>query len=246
VLTGVTLVRNGDKLKYPWRQCIYSLAKLCDHVIVNCDPASEDRTLEKIHWLHERMKNTAVSVLHSTWDMGITMGEELATQANKILPLVSKKTDWIVYMQADEMIHEKDFYFLKEYLGQLPANVSQVELYRTYFWKNLKRRAPAHETWLGRIFRPGTHVVGGDGMYLVRRSGGVQRAPYWIYHYSRMGQEEDVTARIRNLDHMFHPEDEVANFAPFKYDEADTLVGYTGTHPHGIEEFYGKCTNYRG
>jgi len=129
---------------------------------------------------------------------------------------------------------------LLRYLQQLPSNISQVELFRTYFWKDLQHRLPREEIWLGRIFRPKTHKVGGDGMWLIRYKGDVVRLDKFIYHYSRLGDEKDITKRIRTLDKMFHDDEVIKGFKDFSYKEAsfNELLEYKGTHPLGVKEFY--------
>ncbi len=237
MITGISLIRNGVKFGYPFEMAITSLAQLCSEVLVNVDPG-QDKTLETLRGLKNRFPH--IQLIETTWDMKNTGdGSELAKQANLLLP--SAKNEWIVYMQADEMIHQKDMIGLKEFLRGVPENYSQVELYRTYFWENLRTRLLSDEIWLGRIFRNGTNTVGGDGMWLNRHSGDAIRSPYWIYHYSRMGLEHKVNNRLRNLDSLFHDKEVVESFKPFSY-SADSkgkeLVKYHGSHPEGIEAFY--------
>lgn len=240
-LTGITLVRNGERLGYPYKECINSLLNLCDEVVVNTDPnfPNYDGTADEINNLrfsHPNGKN--LIWFTSNWDMSNTGdGSELAKQANKILPYVID-SDWIIYLQADELIHEKDMHHLRTYLEKVPSSVSQVELFRTYFWKDLDTRAPEHELYLGRVFKSGTHTIGGDGMYLIREQGEVIRSLYTIYHYSRMGPEEKVIKRVKNLDSLFH--DNIEDTPTFSYNTETTLVNFSGTHPQGIQEFYNK------
>lgn len=238
-ITGITLIRNGVKLGYPFELCIRQLCKLCDEVIINCGD-SDDKTLETLFGL-QKFYSKKIRIIETKWDMSNTGdGKELATQINNVLPEASG--EWIVYMQADELIHDKDVHSIKEFLHHQPINISQVELYRTYFWENLQTRLQTEEIWLGRIFRKETHEVGGDGMYLIRHSGDVIRSPYWIYHYSRIGNEDKVNTRLRNLDSLFHSEEVVKSFKPFSYKEdskGKNIIKYAGTHPEGVSQFYG-------
>lgn len=236
MITGVTLIKNGNMLGYPWKHCISSMLSACEQVIVNCDPG-EDNTLEELSVM---AKLWPIQVVVSRWDMKNTGdGRELARQINNILPLV--QTDWTLYLQADELIHERDASYLNELTDNISSNISQIELWRTYFWESLQRRHRQHEISLGRLFRTGTHTVGGDGMFLIRNSGEVFRSGVDIYHYSRMGNEEDVTKRIRTLDLLFHDEKKVETFPAFTYNGVDPadLITYYGPHPRGIKEFYG-------
>lgn len=235
-LTGISLIRNGNKLNYPFIQCFNSLTNLCDQVIINIDYSDgSDKTLETIAEKVTDLKKT--TIVSSKWNMSNTGdGRELAKQINLLLPFVD--SEWIIYLQADELIHEKDVQLIREYLKELPPEISQVELYRTYFWKDLDTRAENHEIWLGRIFRQGTHTVGGDGMYLNRNNGEVIRSPFWIYHYSRIGTEEQIDNRIKTLDRLFHDEETVQHFSTFSFNQSVRTVPFTGTHPHDVVQFF--------
>jgi hypothetical protein len=231
-LTGVTLVKDGNTLGYPFVQNLRSLAELCDEVLVNVGYGSDD-TIASVFQLQRYYPS--IRVFQNGWDMKNTGdGSELAKQANIVLNFA--QSDWVIYLQADELIHEDDMHSLRIYLDSVPSSVTQIELLRTYFWGDLQHRAPKYEIYLGRIFRTGTHTVGGDGMYLVRNKGEIQRSPYFIYHYSRIGPEDKVAARVKNLDRLFH--DDVSTTPTFTYNTEVNLVHYVGTHPHGIEEFY--------
>lgn len=238
-LTGVTLIRKGNELNYPWKECITSLSKLCDEVIVNADVDNSDGTVDELKGLSLLLPN--IKIIYTSWDMSNTGdGRELAKQINDILPLVT--TDWVVYMQADELIHEEDHVRVRDFITERSENVKQVELYRTYFYSDLQHRARQWEIWLGRIFRTGTHLVGGDGMYIVpvEKHTAIVRLPVFIYHYSRLGPEEKIQRKMKELDSLFHSEEVVSTIKPFKYDTEVQLDYYNGTHPEGIESFYGK------
>jgi hypothetical protein len=236
-ITGLTLVRNGNELNYPWKQCILQLCQICDYVLVNCG-YSTDHTAEHMHELCRDKPKIQYDFIE--WDMNNSGdGRELALQANKLLPFVA--TEWVLYLQADEFIHEKDRKIILDTVTCAPDHVSQIELYRTYFWESLTNRALPQEVYLGRIFRNGTHEIGGDGMHLNRFSGDVCRLDdVWIYHYSRMGSEDEITKRIRNLDRLFHEEESIKTFAPFSYKSlsSQNLVPYNGSHPKYAKEFY--------
>lgn len=237
MITGITLIRNGQKLGYPWELCIRSMLSCCEQVIINCDIADDDT----FNQLCELEKDYPIHIYVSKWNMKNTgNGEELAIQANKLLPMV--QSDWVLYLQADELIHEDDGKYLSDLTDNIPANYSQIEFWRTYFWESITRRNSKYELYLGRLFRTGTHVVGGDGMHLIRGHGDVWRTNKMIYHYSRMGDEQLINQRIKTLDGLFHEESIVKQMPVFSYNNVDPsdLMPYTGKHPEGIIERYGK------
>lgn len=245
LLTGVTLIRNGNDLNYPWKACIKQLCTICDDVIVNYGE-STDNTEEELIALQKELK---FRIYKYKWDMSNTGdGRELAQQVNNILPHVYSK--WVLYLQADEFVHENDKNSLRFLLETTPQQVDQVELYRTYFW-GWDKRAPQYEIFLGRVFRRDTHEVGGDGMYIKRKDnhkGIIIRSGIPIYHYSRVGSEEEITKRVRNLDTLFHPRETVNSFPNFQFGfVADNdIVPFNGTHPKYIKEFISNAkTNNR-
>lgn len=223
-LTGITLIRNGNKFNYPYKECIKQLSTICSEVIVNVGDSDDDTSVIEVPG--------RVRIFNSKWDMSNTGdGRELARQANLLLPLVT--TEWILYLQADEFVIDQ----LSDYLNTLPINITQVELFRTYFYRDLNTRLASEELFLGRVFRRSTHLIGGDGMHLDRLSGDVIRTNINIYHYSRIGTEEQIDKRIKNLDRLFHEPEQVQNFSTFKY-QTTGLISYEGIHPVGIKEFY--------
>lgn len=233
MLEGITLIRNGNHLKYPWKECIKQLSLCCNQVIVNCGD-SFDNTFEDLKALSFELDN--VTPICERWDMKNTgNGYELARQINLELSLTA--LPWVLYLQADEFIHEQDIDKLRSLLDTLPNNITQIELYRTYFW-GWDYRAPKYELYLGRVFRKGTHLVGGDGMYLIRQTGDIYRTDIPIYHYSRVGTEEEITRRVRNLDTLFHDQKEIDTFKPIRYTDLrqEELIPFQGTHPKYIKE----------
>lgn len=247
-LTGLTLIKDGDRLGYPWQLCIKNMAKVCDTIEVAVGNSSDD-TVEQALRLTQEIRSPEIMLHLREWNMQNTGdGSELAKQANEALAHATG--EWILYLQADEFIHEEDHQKLRDLIEAQPENVDQIELYRTYFWGDLQTRAPQFEIYLGRVFRNGRYSVGGDGMHIVpnRNSGSIVRSEIPIYHYSRIGDESIVTTRIRNLDQLFLDTETINQFENFTYAELseEELVSYTGTHPEGIKEFYSGERNSNG
>jgi glycosyltransferase involved in cell wall biosynthesis len=235
-LTGISLISSGESLAYPREKCVINLCEQCDEVILNVDRKSKDKTCQKARELQKEYPN--LDLVFSSWDFSNTGdGSELAKQAN--VALEAATGDWIIYLQADEFLLDEDIPPLKKIISELDPTYTQIELWRTYFYKNLQTRLPKEELYLGRIFKRNTHEVGGDGMFLVRKSGRVYRTDYKIYHFSRIGTEQEITKRVRQLDTMFHEKEIVASFEPFVYNNTE-VENYLGNHPKGIKEFYNE------
>lgn len=235
MLTGLTLIRNGNRLKYPWKACIKQLLHICDEVVVGLGQSDDGTLYDLCNMAHN---DSRIKIHYSEWNLeNKHLGSELAIQTNLALSLATQP--WVLYLQADEFIGEWERDFIRNKITTASNNISQFELYRTYFWGDLQHRAPEHELYLGRIFKRGTHEVGGDGMYLIRHEGEVERLENkLIYHYSRIGTEVEVTQRIRTLDNLFHEQSIINTFKDFSYDEITKLISYNGPHPKEVLEYY--------
>lgn len=98
-VSGFTIVRNAIKLDFPVEASIRSILPLCDEVVVNVG-RSEDETLELVRGI----RDPKIRVLESEWDMSrrnTVLGHEtLRAMRACIHP-------WGVYIQADEVLHER-------------------------------------------------------------------------------------------------------------------------------------------
>jgi hypothetical protein len=259
-VTGILSVSNGTGLRYPFPVVATNLSKLCDNVIVGVDPTfSQDRqTLESLG-----LDN--LCVVDATWDRNNKVGgTEIALQMDNLVSTAQEQgSDWVVVMQADEVVHDGDFKMLRMFLERnLGTEVNGFSTERIYFWKDLNTVRKDWNARLVRIFRPGTYSflaegTSKDGMYSAPILPGEEvTLPYKIYHYSRVDDPKIISTRVRNLDGFFHkeesliPHDEVQvyDFKTREYDNyslvesprevVGDLVSFKGTHPLGILEWY--------
>src|SRR5580658_507301 len=109
-VAGFVFIRNAIKYDYPVREAISSLLPLCDEVIVSIG-SSEDDTAALVRTIHSPI----LKIHNSVWDDSLLEGGEvLAVETNKAFDLVPEDMDWCIYLQADEVIHEKDYSIIRE------------------------------------------------------------------------------------------------------------------------------------
>src|SRR5688572_9895054 len=102
-ISGFTMVKNATKLYYPIKQSIASVLDIVDEFVValgDCD--ADDRTREEILSLN----SSKVKIIDTVWDLKkYPNGMENAHQTDIAKNACSG--DWLIYLQADEVIHEK-------------------------------------------------------------------------------------------------------------------------------------------
>lgn len=102
-ISGFTMVKNAGKLYYPIKESIASILDIVDEFVValgDCDP--DDNTRELILSLG----SPKVKIIDTVWDTEkYPRGMENAHQTD-----IAKEActgDWLFYLQADELVHEK-------------------------------------------------------------------------------------------------------------------------------------------
>ena len=102
-ISGFTFVKNVDKLYYPLKASIESILPLLDEFVIalgDCDPDDQTRNIL------ESIQTDKIKIIDTIWDTETYRnGTEYARQTD-----IAKKActgDWLFYLQADEVIHEK-------------------------------------------------------------------------------------------------------------------------------------------
>ena len=118
MLSGFTLVRNAVKLDFSIVPAIRSLLEVCDEVVVNVGK-SEDDTRDLV----ASVNDPRVRILDTEWDF---------TKKNIMLSIETQRAmdacrgSWGIYIQADEVLHERGVRMLKEKVTEWDGD-SRVE-----------------------------------------------------------------------------------------------------------------------
>jgi hypothetical protein len=110
MLSGFTIVRNAIKLDFPIVPAIQSVLEVCDEVVVNVGK-SEDDTRDLV----ASVKDPRVRILDTEWDF---------TKRNIMLSIETQRAmdacrgTWGIYIQADEVLHERGAHILKEKVAE--------------------------------------------------------------------------------------------------------------------------------
>lgn len=102
-ISGFSFSRNADKLYYPVSEMVRSILPICDEFVIAVgqgDP--DDRTREKI----EAIGDPRIRILDTVWEEQYFKGGII----NALQTDIAKNAcsgDWLFYLQADEVVHEK-------------------------------------------------------------------------------------------------------------------------------------------
>jgi hypothetical protein len=110
MLSGFTIVRNAVKLDFPIVPAIRSVLEACDEVVVNVGK-SEDDTRDLV----AAIDDPRVRILDTEWDF---------SKKNIMLSIETQRAmdacrgSWGIYIQADEVLHERGAHILKEKVAE--------------------------------------------------------------------------------------------------------------------------------
>jgi glycosyltransferase involved in cell wall biosynthesis len=232
-VSGATFVRNAVKFDYPVRESISSILPLCDELVVNVGE-SEDETLDLIR----SMADDRFRIITNAWNEDLrTGGRILSEQTN--LALSECSGDWIFYVQADEVVHERYLEGIRHRMDQY-LGVKDVEgllfgfkhFYGSHFLVKDERGWYQREI---RVIRNGVGIRSWKDAQGFRLNGhklGVVPARAEIYHYGWARDPAIMLSKQKNLDRYWHDNAWIeARYRGGFSIEVKGVQPFTGSHP---------------
>jgi glycosyltransferase involved in cell wall biosynthesis len=249
-ISGFTFVRNALKYDYPVVESLQSMLPLCDEVIVAVG-RSEDDTRDLVAGL----KDPKLRLVDTIWDDSLRQGGRVLAQQTDIA-LSHCRSDWCLYLQADEVLHEAEYDNLLAEIRAVHSD-SRIEalilkyyhFYGSYDYIGAGRQWYRREIRVirntGKViswrdaqgFRRGTET--GEAVKLKAR-----QVNCHVYHYGWVKHPRQQQAKQRGFHQLWHDDAWIAAHIPnqeeFDYNSAQALQRFTEAHPavmhHRIEK----------
>ena len=243
-ITGVTIIKDAIKNDYPIVEAITSILPLVDEMVVSIGQ-SDDGTEDLIKSINSKK----IKIFYSQWDLSLRKGGVvLAEETNKALMHVSNDTDWVFYIQGDEVLHEKYYENIltaaKKYFNNpkvLGLLFDFVHFYATYNYVGDSRRWYNKEV---RIIRHNKNIQAykdAQGFRLSNKKIEVKQIDACINHYGWVKSPAQMIAKQKNVSQFWNEDtDEWRNYLEiedlYNFNDFDSLVKFTGTHPVVMEK----------
>ncbi len=131
MISGFTIIRNGDKLGYPYLEALRSLAPIVDEIVIAMGD-NEDSTQDSIKKLTAQIA-CPIRIVDSPWDpTNLKGGYELSRQTNIALDHCAH--DVCFYIQADEGLDEKEYDIIRNDLLRFKEDPSVDAL--SFHWRH--------------------------------------------------------------------------------------------------------------
>jgi hypothetical protein len=239
-ISGFTFIKDAITYDYPIIEAIQSILPLCDEVIVAVGK-STDETLALI----KNINDPKIKIIETVWDeTQRENGQVLAVETNKAFAAISPSTDWAIYIQADEIIHEQYLPTIKKAMEQYCNNTNIDGLLFNYlhFYGSYDYVATA-SNWYRKEIRI---IKNNKNIYSYKDAQGFRKneneklnvaaIAAYIYHYGWIKDPRAMQLKQENFNKYWHNDawikDNVVAANTFDYASHIKELGiFKGTHP---------------
>ncbi|MDE3250252.1 MAG: glycosyltransferase family 2 protein, partial [Bacteroidota bacterium] len=243
-ITGFTIIKNAVKNDYPVVEAIRSILPVVDEMLVSIGDSSDDT-----EGLINSIGSPKIRIMHSVWDNHLHKGGEvLAIETNKAKAAIAPGSDWLFYIQGDEVIHEQYLDTIKQAALQYKDDprvegllFHYLHFYGTYDYVGDSRQWYNREV---RIIRNDPAILSYRDAQGFRKNGQklkVKPVEAWVYHYGWVKSPQQMFEKQKNVSTLWHESEEawrsIVQKDIFDFNEHfDSLAKFTGTHPAVMQE----------
>jgi hypothetical protein len=258
-ISGFTIGKNISKLYYPMKESIMSILPVVDEfIVVLGDSDSDDTTRAEI----ESIGSSKIKIIDSRWDTAqFPSGTVYAQQTH--LAKENCSGDWLFYIQADEVIHEKYLPAIKKRCSELldDREIEGLVFNYIHFWGDYWHYHDSHGWYRReiRIIRNDPEIIpwrdaqsfrripGFDGKDYLRKENTfklkVADVDAWMYHYGwvrppRYMKSKSIVfnSHYREKKQADLPDEKKLNDMTFDYGVLGRLPEFKGSHPSVLRD----------
>lgn len=258
-ISGFSFVKNGTKLYYPIKEAVASILPIVDEFVVAVGKGDDDdRSKEEILSIGD----PKIKIIDTLWDEKYCQrGAINAIQTD--IAMNECSGDWLFYLQADEVVHEKYLPTIKKRCEQLVDNKNVEGLLFKYihFWGDYYHYHTSHGWYPNeiRIVRNHPNIHSWESAQSFRwfnyydkphqregtRKLNVAPVDAYIYHYGWVRPPHYMQSKRRSLDSIHWGKKKATDFydkAPkeFDYGPLDRLDKFNGTHPEVMKDMISR------
>lgn len=242
-ISGFTIIKNAVQNDYPIVEAIRSILPVVQEMIVLVGDGN-DGTKELIASIND----PRVKIFDSTWDPILRKGGAvLAVETDKAFSHISADSDWAFYIQGDEVIHEKYHPAIlaactayKDDAAVEGLLFNYLHFYGTYDYVGDSRRWYNREVRVIRNDKSIQSYRDAQGFRKKNRKLRVRHIDAFIYHYGWVKSPAVMKEKLNNFRRLWHDDATIEAFIKssdvFDFNDYDSLVRFTGTHPQVMKE----------
>jgi hypothetical protein len=243
-ITGITIIKNAIKNDYPIVEAIKSILPVVDEMIVSVGDSEDDTEA-----LIRDISSEKIKIIHSVWDKSIrTGGAVLAVETNKVLDAVDNDSDWIFYIQGDEVMPEQYVDTVRNACSECLHDKKvdgllfhYLHFYGTYDYVGNSRKWYNCETRVIRNDKTIRSYRDAQGFRRGKEKIRVAQIPAFIFHYGWVKNPVNMKIKQKNVVGLWNPDDHsVEAFQHtedyFDYSGFDAIKRFSGKHPEVMKD----------
>jgi hypothetical protein len=249
-VSGFTFVKNAVKYGYPLSESVRSLLPLVDEMII-CAGDSEDGTNDLI----KSLGSHKIKVVHSVWNNSLREGGKvLAVETDKAMDAAAADADWLFYIQADEVLHEKYYLVILEAMKKYKDSkeVEGLLFHYHHFYGSFKyigdgRRWYSKEIRVIRNDKSIRSYRDAQGFRKNDRKLKVKLVDAYIYHYGWVRNPLTMKEKTKDFGKLWNggKADEpwirkLDQKEVFDYSAIDSVTLFEQTHPAVMKDLVEK------
>ena len=248
-VSGITIAYQAESNGYPVAESIRSMLPLCDEVVVNIGQ-SDDGTRDAVLGIG----SPKIRLQEEAWDLDLReKGLLLSRETNRALDAATG--DWVVYLQADEVLHERDLNPLYMWIGRADGwpGIDGLSMRYLHFYGSPDWVQDHPFKWYRRAVRvvrrdPAIRSVGDALKFRLIPPGGGRprrlrtlRTQVPVYHYGWARPPDVMLRKQRHFERFWHGDEALrqkyaAMSAEHIYDDLGHLRRFTDSHPAVMRE----------
>jgi glycosyltransferase involved in cell wall biosynthesis len=248
-VSGFSIVRNAVQYGYPIAAALRSLAPLVDELVVAVGD-SDDGTLELVRGLGG-LGIPRLRIVETVWDETLRSGGAILAQQTN-LALSQCRHPWAFYLQADEVVHERDHDRIRAALarwyddeGVDALQFRFLHFEGTYAYVNYVR----YRRQCRIVRNNGAIVSVGDAAGFGRTDGArlrVRPSGATIYHYGWARAPDVMRRKTIAFQKLYHDDayvaEHIASVPAELLSEVDIAFRFRGTHPAVMHDTIGQAS----
>lgn len=242
-VVGFSFIKNAIKYDFPVVESIKSVLPLCNKFYIAVGK-SDDDTLGLIKSIDPKK----IVIIETEWDETLREGGQvLAVETNKALRALPKNTDWAIYIQGDEVFHEKDYTVIRSAMEAYQNNpkIEGLLFHYLHFYGSYSYVADS-DVWYPkeiRIIKYNPEVYSykdaqgfrkGDNQKLC-----VAQIDATVYHYGYVKPPKILQEKFKNSSKFYHDDAWIEQTFPgdtFDFlEHVSALKRFESAHPQIIQ-----------
>lgn len=248
-ISGFTMVRNATKYYFPIKESILSILPIVDEFIValgDCD--SDDKTREEI----ESINSDKIKIIDRVWsERDFIDGKVFANETT--FAMSQCNGDWCFYLQADEVIHEKEHPMILAACADnlINKNIDGFLFNYHHFFGDYEHYLPVHGWYKDeiRIIRNNAEIYSYKDAQSFRKKVdeklNVLEVNATVYHYGWVRPPHLMQSKKKEQDSIHHGRDKIneeykSRPDTFNYGAMDKIPVFNSSHPKVMKDFRAK------